>query len=142
MRRRTLTAAGLVGAALLGAYATWSVVNDADAPGEAPPAAASSDAARKRAARITRMMLDSPTLDSTAAGELADRSDRMTARFEATGQPDVRRMLRDTHVSEPEARAYFDAHRALFGDRSFAASRLSVDRLVAIERVSAELALP
>lgn len=65
----------------------------------------------------------------------------MEAQLEATGAPDVRRMLRDTGVSEEDARAYFEEHRALFGGRSFEASRLSVDRLVAIERVSAALDL-
>jgi hypothetical protein len=137
MNRRTRTAAAVVTAALLGAYATWRIPQDTHAP-TAPPAA-TSEAAHKRAARITRMMLEDPALDRDEAGKLADRSDRMEARLAADGEPDVRRMLRDTHVSEQDARAYLDEHRALFGGRSFEASRLSIDRLLAIERVSSEL---
>jgi hypothetical protein len=137
MNRRTRTAAAVVTAALLGAYATWRVRQDTHAP-TAPPAA-TSEAAHQRAARVTRMMLADPALDRHEAGKLADRSDRMEARLPVAGEPDVRRMLRDMHVSEQDARAYFDEHRALFGGRSFEVSRLSIDRLVAIERVSAEL---
>jgi hypothetical protein len=139
-RRRALVAAGLLlVAALLGGRAIRRAADDPVASGG--PAAVDADAASRRAARVARMMLEAPSLDSQQAGELADRSDRMVERLAARGEPDVRRMLRTTVVSEADARAYFEEHRALFGGRSFEASRLSVDRLVAIERVSAELGM-
>jgi hypothetical protein len=142
MRRRTLVA-GLVITAALGTYAMLRVPEGPHAsiaPSRAP-AAASSAAAQQRAARVARMMLENPALDSDSAGKLADESDRLKARLEEMGEPDVRRMLRDTRVGEAEARAYFAEHRAVFGGRSFEASRLSIDRLVAIERVKARLDL-
>jgi hypothetical protein len=141
MYRRMLIA-GLVITAALGAYAILRGSEDTNAPIEpsrAPTAASS--AAQQRASRVARMILENPALDSDGAGKLADESDRLKARLEARGEPDVRRMLRDTRVSEAEARAYFDEHRAVFGGRSFEASRLSIDRLVALERVNAKLDL-
>jgi hypothetical protein len=133
--------AGLVITAARGAYASLRGPEGTDAPVEPSrgTTAASSAAAQQRGSRVARMILENPALDSDSAGKLADESDRLKARLEATGEPDVRRMLRDTRVSEAEARADFDEHRAVFGGRSFEASRLSIDRLVAIERVKARL---
>jgi hypothetical protein len=136
MSRRTLVA-GLVLAAALGAYATLRGPASIE-PSRGPAAATS---AGQRASRVARMMLENPALDSDTAGKLADESDRLKARLDAAGEPDVRRMLRETRVTEAEARAYFDQHRAVFGERSFEASRLSIDRLVAIEQVRAKLDL-
>jgi hypothetical protein len=51
----------------------------------------------------------------------------------------VRVLLRQASVTEAEARADFEEHRALFAARSFAASRFAIERLVAIDRVTAQL---
>ncbi len=74
---------------------------------------------------------------------LLARSDAMRSALEERGEEDIgaaiRTRLRDVEVDEASARAWFEAHREVFGARSFEQSRHSVERLIAIERVREDL---
>lgn len=141
MNRGALKVAFVVGACLALGAALFGRT-PAPEPASAPEKPAMSDS---RAARIFDMAAMRPDMPYGTMSRLADDSDRIRERLgssddEAVGRA-VRQRLRDVHVSEQEARKWYAEHREIFGRRSFEESRFSVERLVAIERVRAELAL-
>jgi hypothetical protein len=102
-------------------------------------------AATPRARRVVEMVAHDPGLGGGEIDRLLAASDAVGCAIQtedgtSVGQ-EVRRRLREAEVSTAEARAYYAAHPDLFGHRGFAESRWTVEQLVAIERVRAELGL-
>ncbi len=107
--------------------------------------------ARSREARIFELAAHAPRLSSEEIQRLIVESDRIVARVSkdlpeaeteaADVGAEVRHRLREVHVSDEEALAYFHENLELFGQRSFDDSRSSIDRLVALRKVWEELGL-
>lgn len=102
-----------------------------------------SDSRRGRAAALLLTAADPLTIDVVAS---MDASDALAARLRAQGEDDagaaLARRLSEATVSDSEARAFFEANRAIFGGRSLEQSRPSVDRLIRIHKVRADLDIP
>ena len=117
---------------------------DAGAPAESA-AASADDAAKRRATRIFRIAAQNPGLRYDEAETLVEQSDQMREQVDELGEQDlgdaIRERLAEVEVDEGEAVAWFQAHREVFGSRSFEQSRHTVERLIAIERVREEFAL-
>jgi hypothetical protein len=140
VNHRILASMGLLAGAGLMATLLWPAPQGTAEPGHTPGSPRpATEGSERRGARISRMLMENPALDLEEAREIAERSARMQSQLDASGEGDVRVMLRQTSVTEAEARRYFEEHRALFGARSFEASRFAVERLAAIDRVGAEL---
>ena len=101
------------------------------------------DSRRGRAAALLLTAADPLTIDVVAS---MDASDALAARLRAQGESDagpaLARRLSEATVSDSEARAFFDANRAVFGGRSLEQSRPSVDRLIRIHKVREDLGIP
>lgn len=140
MSTRTIAALGLAGALLAAITVARSSRDERPSlPSSPSPSLEASARNEERTARVTTLRLENPALDAQQADALTEQSDRMQETLDALGERDVRTLLRETEVSETEARAYFEDNRALFGGRSFEASRVAIERLVALDRVSAQL---
>ena len=86
-----------------------------------------------------------PNLTRSRQEVLLTQSDDIRSELEREGNGDagraLRKRLRSVQISEEDARAWYEEHRSLFGDRSFAQSRVPIERLLAIARVRDELGL-
>ncbi|MHC4893639.1 MAG: hypothetical protein ACYTFV_09790 [Planctomycetota bacterium] len=91
-----------------------------------------------------------PTLERHEVETLVAQSDRVREDLEGSTAEDagetsvgdhVRRLLEEAKSTDTEALALYQAERELFGGRSFEQSRATIDRLLAIRAVQAELGL-
>lgn len=96
--------------------------------------------------RIFNAVASTPHMSKVRRDHWLEQSDRIRDRLEHDGGPDdigklVRARLHEVDVSDEDAQAWYDEHRSLFGERSFAQSRRAVERMIAISKVREELSI-
>lgn len=134
---RTLLSKLAVVPLLAGLAAAFVMASPGGAGGPSGAEAVAPD--KERSHRLFERMLASRGDARRDVGEPAAPAAREPDDRDPDLADDIRAQLRSQQVSEGEARAYFEQNRALFGDRGFAESRFTVERLIAIERVQAAL---
>lgn len=146
MSARTTTVLSLTAAALAVAFFTAPAAPDPAGVATPTEVSPGGPAATVPADRLFSLAASTRSSDVGALRDLAARSDQARDGLSEREARDfghhVRQRLHETVVGEEEARAYHAAHAELFGGRSFEASRQSIDRLVAIDRMLAELSEP
>ncbi|RME24677.1 MAG: hypothetical protein D6798_10665 [Deltaproteobacteria bacterium] len=131
---------------LAGAALVW---RGASSDASATPVSATTRAAitatppTDHARRAFQLAALAPDLPPTAVDASLERSDAWVDDLRDEGVDDIgaelAQRLEAAGPTDAQARAFYDAHRDLFGQRSFHVSRHAVDQLYRIRMVRAEL---
>jgi len=131
---------------LAGAALVW---RGASSDASAAPLSATTSAAitatptTDHARRAFQLAALAPDLAPDAVDASLERSDAWVDHLHDEGVDDIgaelTRRLEAAGPTEAQARAFYDAHRDLFGQRSFQASRHAIDQLCRIRAVQAAL---
>ncbi len=131
---------------LVGAALVWrGASSDASAPPQSadPSAPITATSNSDHARRAFQLAALAPDLAPDAVDASLERSDAWVARLHDEGVDDIgaelTQRLEAAGPTDAQARAFYDAHRDLFGQRSFHASRHAVDQLYRIQSVRSAL---
>jgi len=131
MKRRGL----LLWAGFLGATATGAVLWALGGPEPDPvPVSQPIDPDTRR--RLANVAYARPELDRDQALEMLRESDALLSTMSVD---EVQDLIQDQQASDAEIAAYYEEHRALFGNRSLETARERVERMVKIEQVLEQL---
>lgn len=123
MRRSVLL---LIAVAVGGAFAVRAIGGDEPSPNASGPHLDASRQRRAIALARAGAAIQRPTIES-----YLDRSDRVLDRHpEAEDADHLADLVESMPVSDEEIRAYYDAHRDMFGNRSVQDAREPIERIL------------